>query len=49
MADAWWISGDYLENCNCEVLCPCLLGPRDARGARARGDRVNRHDGRNRR
>ncbi len=22
----------YLENCNCEFLCPCLLGPRNARG-----------------
>jgi hypothetical protein len=31
-ANAWRIAGDYLENCNCEVLCPCLLGPRDARG-----------------
>jgi hypothetical protein len=28
----WRIAGDYLENCNCEVLCPCLLGLRDARG-----------------
>jgi len=32
MAEAWWISGEYLENCNCEFLCPCLLGPRNARG-----------------
>jgi hypothetical protein len=32
MADAWWLKGEYLENCNCEVLCPCLLGPRNARG-----------------
>lgn len=32
MTDAWWMSGEYLENCNCEVLCPCLLGPRNARG-----------------
>jgi hypothetical protein len=32
MPDAWWISGEYLENCNCEVLCPCLLGPRNPRG-----------------
>lgn len=35
MADAWQIAGEYLENCNCEVLCPCLLGPRDARGGAA--------------
>lgn len=32
MAETWWMRGDYLENCNCEVLCPCLLGPRNARG-----------------
>lgn len=32
MTEAWWLSGEYLENCNCEVLCPCLLGPRNARG-----------------
>jgi hypothetical protein len=32
MADAWRIKGEYLENCNCEVLCPCLLGPRSPRG-----------------
>jgi hypothetical protein len=32
MAEAWWISGEYLENCNCEFLCPCLLGPRNAQG-----------------
>src|SRR5207245_8820538 len=32
MAEPWRIEGEYLENCNCEVLCPCLLGPRNARG-----------------
>jgi hypothetical protein len=32
MAKPWQIAGEYLENCNCEVLCPCLLGPRNARG-----------------
>lgn len=32
MADAWRIKGEYLENCNCDVLCPCLLGPRNPRG-----------------
>ncbi len=32
MATDWWMKGEYLENCNCEVLCPCLLGPRNARG-----------------
>jgi hypothetical protein len=28
----WRLAGEYLENCNCEVLCPCLVGPRNARG-----------------
>lgn len=28
----WRLRGEYVESCNCEVLCPCLLGPRDARG-----------------
>jgi len=32
MIERWRIAGEYLENCNCEVLCPCLLGPRNARG-----------------
>jgi len=32
MAERWQISGGYQESCNCEVLCPCLLGPRSARG-----------------
>src|SRR5262245_34324049 len=36
MAEGWHIAGEYLENCNCEVLCPCLLGPRSAMGALAR-------------
>lgn len=30
---SWHIEGEYLENCNCEVLCPCLTssiqGPAD--------------------
>jgi hypothetical protein len=26
------IRGEYVESCNCEVLCPCLLGPRTAEG-----------------
>lgn len=25
MAAAWQISGDYFENCNCSVVCPCLV------------------------
>lgn len=32
MTERWRIAGEYLENCNCEVLCPCLLGPRNAAG-----------------
>jgi hypothetical protein len=35
MAEAWRIAGEYLENCNCEFLCPCLLGPRTAAGGPA--------------
>lgn len=35
MAESWRIQGEYLENCNCEVLCPCLLGPRNAHGGAA--------------
>ncbi len=23
---AWRIKADYLENCNCDLLCPCLFG-----------------------
>ncbi len=33
MAEQWQIRGEYLENCNCEFLCPCVLGPRNAKGA----------------
>lgn len=25
---AWHLRGDYFENCNCEVLCPCIHNPR---------------------
>ena len=24
-ATQWQISGDYFENCNCDVVCPCLF------------------------
>jgi hypothetical protein len=24
---AWNLRGDYFENCNCEVLCPCIHNP----------------------
>ena len=24
MAEKWSIQGEYLENCNCDVLCPCI-------------------------
>jgi hypothetical protein len=23
----WSLSGDYFENCNCSVVCPCLFSP----------------------
>src|SRR5436189_253639 len=30
---AWSIEGEYMENCNCEVVCPCITssiaGPAD--------------------
>ncbi|HEU5346060.1 MAG TPA: DUF1326 domain-containing protein [Ktedonobacterales bacterium] len=26
-AQTWRISGDYFENCNCDVVCPCLISP----------------------
>lgn len=27
MATPWRIEGDYFENCNCDVVCPCLVSP----------------------
>ena len=24
---AWQFTGDYFENCNCDVVCPCLISP----------------------
>jgi hypothetical protein len=27
MATNWQLSGDYFENCNCNVVCPCLISP----------------------
>ena len=21
----WWLRGDYFENCNCDIVCPCLF------------------------
>ena len=27
----WQISGDYFENCSCDVVCPCLVSPETAR------------------
>ena len=23
----WYLKGDYFENCNCDVLCPCIHNP----------------------
>lgn len=25
MNETWSVQGDYFENCNCQILCPCLL------------------------
>ncbi|TIT85362.1 MAG: DUF1326 domain-containing protein, partial [Mesorhizobium sp.] len=25
MATSWQLSGDYFENCSCDVVCPCLI------------------------
>src|SRR5437764_8796321 len=25
MATRWQLAGDYFENCNCNVVCPCLV------------------------
>ena len=25
MADQWHLKGDYFENCNCEISCPCTF------------------------
>ncbi|TGR61622.1 DUF1326 domain-containing protein, partial [bacterium M00.F.Ca.ET.194.01.1.1] len=25
MATSWQLSGSYFENCNCDVVCPCLM------------------------
>lgn len=33
MVERWRLKGEYLENCNCEFLCPCVIGPRNPRGA----------------
>ena len=27
MATQWQLTGDYFENCNCDVVCPCLVSP----------------------
>jgi len=27
MATQWQLTGDYFENCNCDVICPCLASP----------------------
>ena len=27
MAQKWHLTGDYFENCNCRVVCPCLVSP----------------------
>lgn len=27
MPAQWQLTGDYFENCNCDVVCPCLASP----------------------
>ena len=27
MPTQWQVTGDYFENCNCNVVCPCLASP----------------------
>ena len=31
----WHLSGDYFENCNCNLVCPCLVSPSAPLTARA--------------
>lgn len=26
---SWTLRGEYVESCNCDLFCPCLLGPRN--------------------
>jgi hypothetical protein len=33
-AQRWSISGDYFENCNCDVVCPCEVSPQGMMRAR---------------
>ncbi|OGO52513.1 MAG: hypothetical protein A2148_08425 [Chloroflexi bacterium RBG_16_68_14] len=33
-APRWNISGEYFENCNCDVVCPCEVSPAGFLGAR---------------
>lgn len=30
----WQFTGDYFENCNCDVVCPCLFSPKPQLTAR---------------
>jgi phage-related tail fiber protein len=29
---SWYIKADYLENCNCDLLCPCLFAVKPTHG-----------------
>ena len=33
-ATRWTIRGEYFENCNCDVVCPCEIGARGPMTAR---------------
>ena len=38
MAAKWRLTGDYFENCNCDVVCPCLISAAaPLTGVRAQG------------
>jgi hypothetical protein len=28
----WYLKADYLENCNCDLLCPCLFAVKPTAG-----------------
>jgi hypothetical protein len=37
----WRLSGDYFENCNCDVVCPCLISTAAPLTARPTLDECN--------
>jgi len=48
MATQWRLTGDYFENCNCDVACPCLFSaaaPLTSRPSQGACDVVLANDG----